>query len=178
MVVKVTARASRPALPFLPTTDMFFTLLRASCIFAALSTCFSVDQYVFNRSHWAGCICTGFLVSPARYLAFNLNLSDFRNRLTEFLNPCILKVFPRYSNSESRRSRSFYTASTFCPSHCTILMSRSRGTKLRTASSQPFFPWHAPSISPPNFTVTCFAFRPADFRSASMLSLCLRFLRR
>ena len=119
MVVKITARASRPALPFLPTTDTCFTLLRAPCIFAALSTYFSVDQYIFNRFHWTGCICTGFLVSPARYLASNLDLSDFKNHLIEFLNPCILKVFPRYSNSESRWSRSFYTASAFCPSHCT-----------------------------------------------------------
>jgi hypothetical protein len=43
-VSKLTARASKPALPFLPTTETCFTLLLASYIFAYFSTCFSMDQ--------------------------------------------------------------------------------------------------------------------------------------
>jgi hypothetical protein len=173
--MKVTARASRPALPFLPTTDTFFTLLRASGIIAAFSTCSSLDKYVFSPSYWAGYTWTRFFVSPAEYRAFNLDRFNFKYRLTEFWKPCILRGFQMYLNSESKRFRSSCTASSFCPSQSTVLMSRSRGTKLRTASSHPFFLGHAPSISPVGFTLICFAFWPTKFHSAltSLLCFCL-----
>jgi hypothetical protein len=148
-IKELTATTSCPAFPFLPTTDTCFTLLRASTIFADFNTCFSVPQYYFKCTHWAGRTWTRFVLSSERYHIFNLDLLDFKYCFTEFLKPCILSGFPTCSNSASRRSRNFWTASGFCASQSTILRSRIHGTKPLMASSQPFVPGQAQSIPPP-----------------------------
>jgi hypothetical protein len=82
-----------------------------------------------------------------------------------------------YSNSASSLSRSFYTASGFCPSHSTTLRSKMRGIKPLTASSQAVFPGHAPSIYPPGCTVICLGFRLDELLSAATSSLSFLFCR-
>jgi hypothetical protein len=90
----------------------------------------------------------------------------------------MLRGLSRYSNSASRRSLSFCTASCFWPSQSTTLMSRIRGTRPRTASSHPFLPGHAPSISPPGWTRICLAFRPPEVLSAATSLFNFLFCRR
>jgi hypothetical protein len=90
----------------------------------------------------------------------------------------MLRGLSRYLNSASRRSLSFCTASCFWPSQSTTLMSRIHGTRPRTTSSHPFLPGHTPSISPPDWTRICLAFRPPEVLSAATSSFNFLFCRR
>jgi hypothetical protein len=120
---------------------------------------------------------TGLVVSPNRNRIFNLDLLDFKYHFTAFQKPCMLSGFPSYSNSTSNFSRSFCTASGFCPSQSTTLRSKISGTKPLTTSSQAFFPRHVPSISHPGCIVICLGFRPEEILLAAMSSFSFLFCR-